>query len=129
MKQNITHITLLVNDYDETIAFYTEKLQFSVLENIHGDDGRRWVTLASKGYSGSAFALIKATTPEQQERVGNQTGGTVSFFLNTDNIERDLSHFRQHNVSIVRDIVNEPWGKVAIFTDLYGNLWDLIETP
>lgn len=129
MKQNITHITLLVNDYDETIAFYTEKLQFLVLENIHGDDGRRWVTLAPKGYSGSAFVLIKAVTPEQLERVGNQTGGTVSFFLNTDNIERDLSHFRQQNVSIVRDIVKEPWGKVAIFTDLYGNLWDLIETP
>ncbi|HRB71050.1 MAG TPA: VOC family protein [Flavobacterium sp.] len=129
MKQNITHITLLVHDYDETIAFYTEKLQFSVLENRHGDDGSRWVTLAPKGYSGSAFALIKATTPAQQERVGNQTGGTVSFFLNTDNIERDLSHFRQHNVTIVRDMVPEPWGKVAIFADLYGNLWDLIETP
>ncbi|UUC46144.1 VOC family protein [Flavobacterium cerinum] len=128
MKQNIAHITLLVNDYDETIAFYTQQLQFSILENIHGEDGRRWVTLAPKGNPGSALALIKAETPAQKERVGNQTGGGVSFFLNTDNIERDLNHFRQQQVTITREIVDEPWGKVAIFADLYGNLWDLIES-
>lgn len=129
MKQNIAHITLLVKDHDETIAFYTQKLQFSLLENIQSADGRRWTTLAPKGNPGSALALIKAETPAQLERVGNQTGGGVSFFLSTDNIERDLMHFREHHVTIVRDIVAEPWGKVAIFADLYGNLWDLIETP
>lgn len=129
MKQNIAHITLLVKNYDETIAFYTQKLQFSIIENIQSADKRRWTTLAPKGNSGSALALIKAETPAQMERVGNQTGGGVSFFLSTDNIERDLAHFREHNVTVTREIVSEPWGKVAIFADLYGNLWDLIEAP
>lgn len=127
MKQHIAHITLMVNDYEETIAFYTGQLNFSHLENIHGEDGRRWVTLAPKGSAGSAFVLMKAENPEEKRSVGNQTGGKVAFFLKTDDIARDFENFTNNKVTIIRGIVEEPWGKVAIFADLYGNLWDLIE--
>ena len=127
MKQQIARIALVVDDYDEAIAFYTQKLHFDLLEDTVLSETKRWVVVAPKGAGDCALLLAKASGDEQASRVGNQTGGRVFLFLYTDDFERDHKNLLQHNITIVRAPVVETWGKVLVFADLYGNLWDLIE--
>jgi catechol 2,3-dioxygenase-like lactoylglutathione lyase family enzyme len=127
MKQNLAHIAIVVNDYAEAIDFYTQKLHFKLTEDSILSETKRWVLVIPKG-GGCSLLLAKAATEEQQSRVGNQTGGRVFLFLHTDNLERDYQNLLHHNIKIVREPVTETWGKVLVFADLYGNLWDLIES-
>jgi catechol 2,3-dioxygenase-like lactoylglutathione lyase family enzyme len=127
MNQHIAHIALLVNDYDEAIEFYTGKLHFTLVENTVLSDAKRWVRIAPPGSAGCCLLLAKAGNDEQKSRIGNQTGGRVFLFLNTDNFERDYQNLLDNRVAIIRPPVKESYGTVAVFADLYGNLWDLIE--
>tara|TARA_R110002020_G_scaffold475801_1_gene712488 strand:- start:1975 stop:2382 length:408 start_codon:yes stop_codon:yes gene_type:complete len=127
MKQAIAHVALVVSDYDEAIKFYTEKLNFNLIEDTPLEGGKRWVLVAPKGNSGSQILLAKATTEEQKSRVGNQTGGRVFLFLQTDDFERDFKNLQEKKVSIIRGPNKEDYGTVTVFEDLYGNQWDLIE--
>lgn len=127
MQQQITQLALVVSDYDEAIDFYTNKLQFDLLEDTRLSETKRWVRVAPKGSNGCGLLLAKAATDEQGSRVGNQTGGRVFLFLHTDNLNRDYQNLLRHNITIVRPPSEEDFGKVLVFADLYGNLWDLIE--
>ena len=127
MNQHIAHIALLVNDYDEAIEFYTGKLHFTLVENTVLSDAKRWVRIAPPGSAGCCLLLAKAGNDEQKSRIGNQAGGRVFLFLNTDNFERDYRNLLNNKVTIVRQPIKETYGTVAVFADLYGNLWDLIE--
>lgn len=127
MKQSIAQIALLVNEYDEAIEFYTRKLHFTLVEDTILSDAKRWVRIAPPGSAGCCLLLAKAVNEEQKSRVGNQTGGRVFLFLNTDDFERDYQNLLDNKVTIVRQPVKETYGTVAVFADLYGNLWDLIE--
>ena len=127
MNQRIAHIALVVADYDEAIAFYTQKLHFDLIEDTVLNDTKRWVLVAPKGKIGFSLLLAKAANKEQSEKVGNQTGGRVFLFLNTDNFERDYQNLLDNKVEIIREPILEAYGKVAVFADIYGNLWDLIE--
>jgi catechol 2,3-dioxygenase-like lactoylglutathione lyase family enzyme len=127
MKQTIAHIALVVDDYDEAIRFYTEKLSFSLIEDKVLSETKRWVLIAPPGSSGTSLLLAKAATDEQRSRVGNQTGGRVFLFLHTDDFWRDYHSMVKQNIRFVREPSNEPYGTVAVFQDLYGNLWDLIQ--
>lgn len=127
MHQSLAHIALVVNDYDEAIQFYTQTLHFTLVENKVISATKRWVMVAPPGSTGTTILLAKAANEEQQNRVGNQTGGRVFLFLYTDDIERDYKNLKEKKVSIVRELENQPHGKVLVFADLYGNLWDLIE--
>jgi len=127
MKQNIVHIALVVDDYDKAIEFYTQKLHFTLIEDTALSTTKRWVLVAPKGSTGCCLLLAKAANEEQSSRVGNQTGGRVFLFLNTDNFKRDYQNLQHYGIKIVREPVVEKWGTVAVFEDLYGNLWDLIE--
>ena len=127
MKQNIVLIALVVLDYDEAIRFYTEKLDFTVIEDTVLSPTKRWVRIAPAGSNGFCLLLAQAATPEQKSVVGNQTGGRVFLFMNTDNFWRDYERWRARGVVFVRDPLEESYGTVAVFKDLYGNLWDLIE--
>lgn len=127
MKQSIAHIALLVNDYDEAIEFYTGKLHFTLVEDTVLSDAKRWVRIAPPGSAGCCLLLAKAVNDEQKSRIGNQTGGRVFLFLDTDNFERDYKNLLDNRVAIIRPPVKESYGTVAVFADLYGNLWDLIE--
>ncbi len=127
MNQTLSHIALVVNDYDEAIKFYTEKLHFTLLEDRKLSEEKRWVKVAPPGSTGMALLLAKAANEEQKSRVGNQTGGRVFLFLYTDNFERDYQNLLDKKVTIVREPVKEAWGSVVVFADLYGNLWDMIE--
>lgn len=127
MQQTIAQVTLLVHDYDETIAFYTQKLGFTLVEDSTLSETKRWVVVGSKDNVGCKLLLAKANDTEQKSRVGNQTGGRVSFFLYTDDFNTYYRHLITNNVEIIREPVAEPYGLVAVFADLYGNLWDLIE--
>ena len=127
MKQSIAHIALVVDDYDAAIDFYTRKLHFTLVEDTVLSDTKRWVLVAPKGAAECKLLLAKAANEEQRSRVGNQTGGRVFLFLHTDNFDRDYGNLLHHQIKIVRQPVQEEWGRVAVFEDLYGNLWDLIE--
>ena len=127
MQQKLAHIALVVSDYDEAIQFYTEKLGFELIEDTKLSDTKRWVIVAPKGSDGCNLLLAKAATEEQMSRVGNQTGGRVFLFLHTDNLQRDYEALQSKGVTFVRTPATEAWGTVAVFKDLYGNLWDLIE--
>lgn len=127
MKQNLTHIAIVVDDYDKAIEFYTEKLHFTLIEDTVLSDIKRWVLVRPKGSKGCSLLLAKGATEEQKSRIGNQTGGRVFLFLNTDNFERDYQNLIANNIKIVREPSFEVYGQVAVFEDLYGNLWDLIE--
>jgi len=128
MKQHIAHIALVVADYDEAIAFYTKKLHFTLVADTPLSETKRWVLVAPQG-SECCLLLAKAATDEQLSRVGNQTGGRVFLFLYSDNFQRDYQNLLNHQVKIVRPPAVESYGTVAVFEDLYGNLWDLIEPP
>jgi catechol 2,3-dioxygenase-like lactoylglutathione lyase family enzyme len=127
MKQNIAHIAVVVDDYDEAIAYYTKKLQFILLEDTRLSESKRWVLVSPKGSTGCSLLLAQASNDEQKSRIGNQTGGRVFLFLHTDNFSGDYDNLLKNNVRIVREPSVEPYGTVAVFEDLYGNLWDLIE--
>jgi catechol 2,3-dioxygenase-like lactoylglutathione lyase family enzyme len=127
MEQSIAQLSLLVNDYDEAIEFYTSKLNFSLVEDTMLSDTKRWVVVKPKGSSGCSLLLARVANEEQQSRIGNQTGGRVFLFLHTDNIQRDYENLVEQKIRIIRGPSCEPYGKVLVFEDLYGNLWDLIE--
>ncbi|GAB4024969.1 VOC family protein [Spirosoma koreense] len=127
MKQQLAQIALVVSDYDEAIAFYTRKLRFTLIEDTPMSETKRWVVVAPPGSDGCRLLLAKAATDEQKSRIGNQTGGRVFLFLHTDNFERDYQHLLDQEITIVRKPSIEPYGTVAVFADLYGNLWDMIE--
>jgi catechol 2,3-dioxygenase-like lactoylglutathione lyase family enzyme len=127
MKQSIAHIALVVDDYDEAIKFYTEKLDFTLLEDTPQSETKRWVLVAPKGSEECSLLLAKGVGDEQRSRIGNQTGGRVFLFLRTDDFWRDYENLRQKDVRFVREPKTEDYGTVAVFADLYGNLWDLVE--
>lgn len=126
MKQQIAHIALVVEDYDEAIKFYTEKLNFTLVEDTKLSAEKRWVKVAPKD-SECQILLAKAVGEEQKSRIGNQTGGRVFLFLRTDDFWRDYENYKSKGVRFVRKPKTEDYGTVAVFADLYGNLWDLIE--
>ena len=127
MHQRIGHIALLVEDYDAAIEFYTKKLNFDLIEDTRLSECKRWVLVAPKGSGNCSLLLAKAANEIQQGAVGNQTGGRVFLFLYTDDFKRDYTNIVSKGIKIVREPVCEKWGTVAVFSDLYGNLWDLIE--
>lgn len=127
MNQHIAHISLLVADYDEAIKFYTQKLNFTLIEDTPISEDKRWVLVAPPGSRECCLLLAKASSDEQKKYIGNQTGGRVFLFLYTDDFERDYQNLIQANIQIVREPKQENYGTVAVFADLYGNLWDLIE--
>ena len=131
MKQSIVHVALVVRDYDEAIRFYTEKLQFTLVEDTYQpQQDKRWVLVAPPGSNGVTLLLAKASKPEQEPFVGNQTGGRVFLFLSTDDFWRDYNRMVSLGITFVRAPKVEAYGTVAVFQDLYGNLWDLLEwTP
>lgn len=127
MKQSIAHIALVVDDYDEAIKFYTEKLDFVLLEDTAQRATKRWVKVVPKGSEECCLQLAKGVGDEQKSRVGNQTGGRVFLFLKTDDFWRDYENMRQKGIVFVREPKTEEYGTVAVFEDLYDNLWDLVE--
>jgi catechol 2,3-dioxygenase-like lactoylglutathione lyase family enzyme len=127
MKQKIAHIALVVDNYDDAIRFYTEKLHFTLIEDTPLGDDKRWVLVAPPGSTECHLLLAQAVGEEQKSRVGNQTGGRVFLFLYTDDFQRDFQNLLDKGVTIVRQPVQQPYGTVAVFEDLYGNMWDLIQ--
>lgn len=127
MYQRIAHIALVVRDYDEAIAFYTNKLSFDLIEDTPLSEEKRWVLVAPKGSQECKILLAKAVGERQVSCVGNQSGGRVFLFLHTDNFKRDYSRLLENKINIIRGPKEEDYGTVAVFEDLYGNLWDLIE--
>ena len=131
MSQTIGYATLVVRDYDEAIAFFTRSLGFDLIEDTPSKDrqgrDKRWVLVAPRGSRGTAILLAKASTPEEVSRIGNQTGGRVFLFLHTDDFWRDYNSIREKGVKFIREPKEEEYGTVAVFEDLYGNKWDLLE--
>ena len=128
MKQSIVHVALVVRDYDEAIEFYTQKLHFTLIEDTYQpEQDKRWVVVAPPGSIGTNLLLARASKPEQEPFVGNQTGRRVFLFLNTDDFWRDYNEMVSRGVKFVREPKQEVYGMVAVFEDLYGNLWDLLE--
>jgi len=127
LNQILSHIALVVNNYDEAIKFYTEKLHFTLIEDTKLSETKRWVIVAPKGNGNCSLLLAQASNEEQKSRVGNQTGGRVFLFLHTDNFERDYQNLIDKEIKIIRQPQKEVYGTVAVFEDLNGNLWDLIE--
>jgi catechol 2,3-dioxygenase-like lactoylglutathione lyase family enzyme len=128
MQQSIAHITLVVRDYDEAIEFYTNKLHFSLVEDTYQpEQDKRWVVVAPPNSSGTSLLLAKASKPEQESFVGDQAGGRVFLFLSTDDFWRDYNEMVAREIQFVREPKEAEYGTVAVFKDLYGNLWDLIQ--
>lgn len=128
MKQSIIHLALIVRDYDEAIEFYCQKLNFTLVEDTYQpEQDKRWVVVAPPGSNGCTLLLARASKPEQEAFIGTQTGGRVFLFLGTDNFWRDYKQMQSNGISFVREPKEAPYGTVAVFEDLYGNLWDLIE--
>ena len=126
MKQKIGAVALVVRDYDEAIAFYTEKLGFSLLADTALGEGKRWVVVAPPGAEESRLLLAQAASPAQEQRIGNQTGGRVFLFLHTDDFWRDYQAMKARGVVFLEEPREEAYGTVVVFEDLYGNKWDLI---
>ena len=131
MAQTIGYVTLVVRDYDEAIAFFTQSLDFDLIEDTPAKDrqdrDKRWVLIAPRDSRGTAILLAKASTPEEVNRIGNQTGGRVFLFLHTDDFWRDYKTMKEKGVNFVREPKEEEYGTVAVFEDLYGNKWDLLQ--
>lgn len=127
MQQYLAGISLVVNDYDEAIDFYTRKLSFTLLEDTRMSDTKRWVVIAPPGSTGCTLLLAKAANDAQKAVVGNQTGGRVFLFLHTDNFDRDYNQMQEAGIEFIESPRQEAYGKVVVFADLYGNRWDLIE--
>jgi catechol 2,3-dioxygenase-like lactoylglutathione lyase family enzyme len=128
MKQAIVHVALVVRDYDQAIEFYTKKLHFTLVEDTYQpEQDKRWVVVSPPGSFGTTLLLARASKPEQEAFIGNQTGGRVFLFLNTDDFWRDYNEMVSKGIKFIRTPKKEPYGTVAVFEDLYGNLWDLVE--
>lgn len=128
MRQSIVHIALVVRDYDEAIDFYTNKLNFTLIEDTYQpEQDKRWVVVSPPGSSGTTLLLARASKPEQEDFIGNQTGGRVFLFLNSDNFWRDYNDMLSKGIDFLREPKEEPYGMVAVFKDLYGNQWDLLQ--
>jgi catechol 2,3-dioxygenase-like lactoylglutathione lyase family enzyme len=127
MAQTLGHIALVVRDYDEALAFYIDRLGFRLVEDTDLGDGKRWVLIAPADSRGTTLLLARAATPEQASRIGDQTGGRVFLFLHTDDFWRDYNAMRSRNVRFIRAPKEETYGTVAVFEDLYGNKWDLLQ--
>lgn len=128
MRQRIIHVALVVREYDEAIEFFTKKLDFCLIEDTYQPaQDKRWVLIAPPGSDGVQLLLARATTPEQKAAIGNQTGGRVFLFLNTDDFWRDYNKMFGRGITFVREPKVESYGTVAVFKDLYGNLWDLLQ--
>lgn len=127
MTKHLAHIALVVDDYDKAIHYYTKILNFILKEDTILSSYKRWVLIAPAIQAETCILLAKASNEKQMSSIGNQAGGRVFLFLHTDNFERDHINLTQNNVKIIREPVVEQWGKVLVFEDLYGNLWDLIE--
>jgi len=129
--QTISHVSLLVRDYDEAIAFFTKSLDFELIEDTPSTDredrNKRWVLVAPRGSRGTQILLAKASNEEEASRIGNQTGGRVFLFLYTDDFWQDYNAMQEKEVEFVREPKEEPYGTVAVFEDLYGNKWDLLQ--
>lgn len=126
MKKNLAHIAIVIDEYDKAIAYYTTILKFVLIEDTTLDEHKRWVLIAPSKAAETTILLAKASNAEQLSRIGNQTGGRVFLFLHTGDFETDYQNLKANNVKIVRAPVHEKWGRVLVFEDLYGNLWDLI---
>jgi catechol 2,3-dioxygenase-like lactoylglutathione lyase family enzyme len=128
LRQSLVHVALVVRDYDEAIAFFCGKLHFTLVEDTEQpEQNKRWVVVAPAGSSGTTLLLARATSPEQTSAIGNQTGGRVFLFLGTDDFWRDYEAMRAAGIRFVRDPKEAPYGTVAVFEDLYGNRWDLVQ--
>jgi len=128
MKQTIVHIALVVRDYDEALDFYLNKLNFTLIEDTYQpEQDKRWVVVSPPGSNGTTLLLAKASKPEQEPFIGNQAGGRVFLFLNTDDFWRDYNAMRAKGIRFVREPKRADYGMVAVFEDLYGNLWDLLQ--
>jgi lactoylglutathione lyase len=127
MPQKLAYIALVVRDYDEAIAFYTTKLGFQLIEDTDLGNGKRWVRVRPPGSAGTDLLLARAVNPEQASRIGNQTGGRVFLFLHTDDFWRDYQEMTVRGVNFCRPPREESYGTVAVFEDLYGNQWDLLQ--
>ncbi len=129
MRQAIIQVALVVRDYDEAINFYCQKLHFTLVEDSYQpEQDKRWVVITPPGSNGVSLLLARASTPEQEAFIGNQTGGRVFLFLNTDDFWRDYKEMLSAGIHFVREPKNANYGTVAVFEDLYGNLWDLIQS-
>jgi len=127
MNQQLAQVAIVVDDYDEAIAFYTTKLQFELIEDTRLSDTKRWVKVKPPGNGSCSLLLAKAANAQQKSRVGDQTGGRVFLFLYTDDFDRDHQALIKNRIAIIREPVIESWGKVLVFADLYGNFWDLVQ--
>ena len=128
MKQQLAHISLVVEDYDAAIDFYCKKLRFDLLEDTYqAEQDKRWVVVRPPGSTGTSLLLARASNARQKEFVGNQSGGRVFLFLATDDFDRDYDQMLELDISFVREPKVMDYGKVAVFEDLYGNLWDLVQ--
>lgn len=128
MKQSLIHVALVVKDYDEAIEFYTKKLKFELIEDTYQpEQDKRWVVVSPPGSAGATILLAKASKPEQEPFIGNQSGGRVFLFLSTDDFWRDYHRMKAEGIHFVREPKEQDYGTVAVFEDLYGNLWDLLE--
>jgi catechol 2,3-dioxygenase-like lactoylglutathione lyase family enzyme len=127
-RQSLLHVALVVRDYDEALAFYVGKLGFDLIEDTYQpEQDKRWVVVAPPGSTGATILLARASRPEQEAFVGNQAGGRVFLFLKTDDFDRDYARYVNVGITFVRPPIQFDYGKVAVFEDLYGNLWDLVE--
>jgi len=128
VKRSLLHVALVVRDYDEAIEFFCGKLGFTLVEDTYQpEQDKRWVVVAPPGSCEASLLLARAATPEQEKFIGNQAGGRVFLFLQTDDFERDYAAMRENGIRFVRDPKTEGYGTVAVFEDLYGNLWDLFQ--
>ena len=127
MKQKIGYITLIIKDYDEAITFFRDKLGFKLSEDTKIDSMKRWVLMSPENSNGTSLLLARASTPEQRNLIGNQAGGRVFFFLHTDDFWRDYKRMKKQGVVFCEHPREETYGIVAVFKDLYGNKWDLLE--
>jgi catechol 2,3-dioxygenase-like lactoylglutathione lyase family enzyme len=128
MNQTILHVALVVRDYDEAVEFFCKKLHFTLVEDTYQpEQDKRWVVVRPPGSNGTSLLLARASTPEQEDFIGRQSGGRVFLFLQTDDFWRDYDDMRATGINIVREPKVAPYGTVAVFEDLYGNLWDLIQ--
>ena len=125
--QTLAHVAIVIKDYDEAIAFYTQQLNFVLLEDTQLSETKRWVIVSPSISSGCSLLLAKAATEEQKTFIGNQTGGRVFLFLHTNNFWKDYEDMKSKKIIFVREPVEESYGTVAVFKDIYGNLWDLIQ--
>jgi len=128
VNQSILNVALIVRDYDDAIEFYCNKLNFTLIDDTYQpEQDKRWVVVSPPGQGGTNLLLARAATPEQEKFIGNQAGGRVFLFLQTDNFQRDYASMREAGVTFVREPKREEYGSVAVFKDLYGNLWDLFQ--